>query len=468
MKRTFDVLVALLALLVAGPLMLVVALLVRLDSPGPVLFRQERVGRYGRHFKIRKFRTMVVDQSQAARQITVGADPRITRIGRILRASKLDELPQLIDVLTGSMSFVGPRPEVPRYVEHYPPEAREKVLSVRPGITDLGSIHFRNESELLGRVEDPERVYIEQILPMKLRYALRYVESASIINDLKVLGLTARAVLLPNDIGVQRPMTDSNFWKLLDRFTGKLHRHRRLLSLLADSVAIAACWFLAYLFRLGFERLRPERPDYDTPVLVCVVLLYLVALSLSRTPTAMWRYWSLADVKRLTMACLVAGVCAAAAISMLQLSGIPRAVLVLHPIFCVAGLCGLRLVYRLVFEHMRLRVDSNVGELRHAIVLGAGDAARRLLAGIHLRDGWNVLGLLDDDPAKQGATLAGVPVLGPLSRINDPVVYSGATHIIVAMPGATPEQRASAVSLAVGTGLVVLTLPSASELRAPE
>jgi lipopolysaccharide/colanic/teichoic acid biosynthesis glycosyltransferase len=167
-KRMFDVVVAGLALVLLSPLLLVLALCIRLDSPGPVFFRQERVGRHGRIFRIHKFRTMVPDAEARGLPLTVGRDPRVTRVGAFLRSSKLDELPQLIDVLQGTMSLVGPRPEVPRYVQHYPPALREKVLSVRPGITDLASIAYRRESELLARAGDPERAYVEEVLPQKL------------------------------------------------------------------------------------------------------------------------------------------------------------------------------------------------------------------------------------------------------------------------------------------------------------
>ena len=195
-KRLFDLLIAGLALLLLSPLLLVLALWVKLDSPGPVLFRQERVGRFGRPFHIHKFRTMAHDPAQRGPQITVGADPRITRAGRLLRHYKLDELPQLVDVLRGAMSLVGPRPEVPRYVALYPPALRDKVLSVRPGITDLASIQFRDENALLSKSADPEREYAEVVLPAKLRYAAEYVDHATLATDLRLLGLTLKTLLL--------------------------------------------------------------------------------------------------------------------------------------------------------------------------------------------------------------------------------------------------------------------------------
>jgi len=193
-KRLFDLVVAAAGLLLLWPLFALIALAIRLDSPGPVFFRQERVGRHGVPFRIHKFRTMVADAPVRGRELTIGDDPRITRVGAVLRRYKLDELPQLIDVLQGTMSLVGPRPEVPRYVQHYPPALREKVLSVRPGITDLASIEYRRESELLARSDDPERTYVQEVLPHKLQYAAQYVEHATLWTDLRLLARTLRVL----------------------------------------------------------------------------------------------------------------------------------------------------------------------------------------------------------------------------------------------------------------------------------
>jgi lipopolysaccharide/colanic/teichoic acid biosynthesis glycosyltransferase len=189
-KRLFDVLGAAVSLVLLAPLMVLVAVAVRLDSPGPVLFRQERVGRHGRPFRIHKFRTMQVDNSGRGPLLTATGDPRVTRVGAALRRHRLDELPQLIDVLKGDMSLVGPRPEVPRYVALYPPDLRERVLAVRPGITDPSSLDFLDEGELLARAADPEREYVDVILPRKLRRAADYADRATFATDLRVIGRT--------------------------------------------------------------------------------------------------------------------------------------------------------------------------------------------------------------------------------------------------------------------------------------
>ena len=193
-KRLFDLLLAAAGLLLLSPLLLAIAVAIRLDTPGPALFRQQRVGRGGRPFRIHKFRTMVADAPARGPGLTIGDDARITRAGRFLRAKRLDELPQLIDVLRGDMSLVGPRPELPRYVAHYPAALRERVLAVRPGITDPSSLAYLDEAERLAAAADPEREYVEVILPAKLAAAADYADRASLVTDLGVIWRTLRAI----------------------------------------------------------------------------------------------------------------------------------------------------------------------------------------------------------------------------------------------------------------------------------
>lgn len=193
-KRIFDLLASGFGLLVLSPVFLLIVLSIKLDSPGPVFFRQERVGRFGTVFRIHKFRTMVADAEKKGLQITVGADARVTRTGAVLRKYKLDELAQLIDVFIGDMSLVGPRPEVPKYVDYYPAESRNIILSVKPGITDWASIEYKDENEILGRASDPHKAYIEEVLPIKIGYYLDYVKNRSLIGDIKIIFATLRAL----------------------------------------------------------------------------------------------------------------------------------------------------------------------------------------------------------------------------------------------------------------------------------
>lgn len=191
-KRAMDVAIASTACLFLTPVLLTIGIWVRLDSHGPAVFRQQRVGLHGRLFIIYKFRTMTA--STGGPEVTRGGDARITRAGRWLRRTKLDELPQLVNVLKGDMSLVGPRPEVPRFMALYPADVRHQILSVRPGITDRAAIEFRHEERILAGAPDPAQAYVAHIMPAKQRYYLDYVADHSVCGDVKILWDTARAL----------------------------------------------------------------------------------------------------------------------------------------------------------------------------------------------------------------------------------------------------------------------------------
>lgn len=193
-KRLFDLFWTLPGLFVLSPLFLLIALWIKINSAGPIFFRQVRVGQRGKEFKVFKFRTMVPDAENLGLKITIGGDPRITRSGDFLRRYKLDELPQLLNVLFGEMSLVGPRPEVPEYVELYPVDIRAKVLSVKPGITDLASLEYKDENDLLRHVENPREVYIQEIMPRKLDYYSQYVDQHTLWFDFKIIVRTLAAL----------------------------------------------------------------------------------------------------------------------------------------------------------------------------------------------------------------------------------------------------------------------------------
>ncbi|MEI3406508.1 MAG: sugar transferase [Christensenellales bacterium] len=193
-KRAMDIVLSACALAVLWPLLLLIALAIWIDDPGPVFYRQVRVGRNGKTFRIFKFRSMVMDADKKGLAITVGRDSRITRVGAVLRKTKLDELAQLLNVLLGQMSFVGPRPEVPKYVELYTPYQRQ-VLLVRPGITDYASIAYRNENDLLAGAPNPETMYIEQIMPDKIELNMKYLREISPLADIRLILKTIVAVI---------------------------------------------------------------------------------------------------------------------------------------------------------------------------------------------------------------------------------------------------------------------------------
>lgn len=186
-KRLFDMFFSSLGLVALSPLFLIVALWIKLDSPGPVFFRQVRVGRYEKPFRIYKFRTMVDGAEKMGNQITVESDKRVTKTGAFLRKTKIDELPQLINVVKGEMSLVGPRPEVPKYVALYPEEVKRVIFALRPGITDYAAIEFREESLLLQETENPEKKYVEEILPRKIELYEKYARQRTLLVDFMLI-----------------------------------------------------------------------------------------------------------------------------------------------------------------------------------------------------------------------------------------------------------------------------------------
>ncbi|WP_119153749.1 polysaccharide biosynthesis protein [Caldimonas tepidiphila] len=253
-------------------------------------------------------------------------------------------------------------------------------------------------------------------------------------------------------------------WQRLDAFLTRIRPQRQPLSLAIDALVIAACWNVTYLFRLGFDRWLNARAWYDPWVLLGLVALYLAVFALLGVPRGMWRFSGFGEVKRLAIGCAVAGLLGAVAVLMAQLVKVPRAVLALHPVITLMGLVLVRMAYRMLYEQMRSRLSGSAAEARRALVLGAGDAARRLLAGIQ-HEGWQVVGLLDDDPAKLGARIGGVPVLGAIDTLARHVEVQGITHLIVAIPSAPLPRRRRLFELAGATGLPVLTVPGAAELQ---
>ena len=185
-KRMFDIVFSILGIILVLPLLIIVSILIKLTSDGPIIFKQKRIGQYGKKFDIYKFRTMIKNSESKGAKITIGKDPRITNIGFILRKYKIDELPQLFNILKGEMSFVGPRPEVEKYVEIYKKEY-ENILKIKPGITDLASIKYSNENDILANKENPENYYINNIMKEKINLNNKYLEKIGIKNDVKII-----------------------------------------------------------------------------------------------------------------------------------------------------------------------------------------------------------------------------------------------------------------------------------------
>jgi FlaA1/EpsC-like NDP-sugar epimerase len=252
-------------------------------------------------------------------------------------------------------------------------------------------------------------------------------------------------------------------WLTLDSFLTRARPRRERLSLLLDAVVVALAWQATYLFRLGFRYWIVERPRYDIAVMIGLVALYALVLWLFKVPKGMWRFSGFGEIKRLTGACALSGLIGATIVLMAHLEGIPRAVLALHPVFCVIGLAMMRMGYRMLYEHMRGRISGSTQEAHRALVMGAGQAGRLAVAGIQ-HQGFTVVGWLDDDANKAGARVAGIPVIGRLDDAPTAAQVHGITHLIVAMPAADRQARRRALDIAGSTGLHVLTVPSSEEL----
>lgn len=253
-------------------------------------------------------------------------------------------------------------------------------------------------------------------------------------------------------------------WQFLDTLLTRLRPHREALALALDVLVVAIAWQATYLFRLGFERWFSARPSYEGWVLLGLLVIYAMVLWSLRVPKGMWRFSGFGEVKRLAVACAGAGLVAATLVQMAQLYGVPRAVLALHPLFTLMLLAMMRMGYRMLYEHMRSRISGSAQERRRALVMGAGDAGRLLVAGLQHTQGWVIVGFLDDAPEKQGARVAGVPILGRLEQAAEFAALHGITHLVIAMPGATVPQRRHALDVAGKVGLPVLTVPSSEEL----
>lgn len=194
LKRVFDVIVSLILLVILLPVFIILGIAIKIDSKGPVFFRQERITQYGKTFKIFKLRTMVNNAEKLGTQVTVGNDSRITRVGSFIRNCRLDEISQLLNILTGDMTFVGTRPEVKKYVDHYTKEMMATLL-LPAGVTSLASIYYKNEAELLANSNNPDKTYVEEILPEKMKYNLQSIEKFNFLEDIKIMFMTALAVI---------------------------------------------------------------------------------------------------------------------------------------------------------------------------------------------------------------------------------------------------------------------------------
>jgi FlaA1/EpsC-like NDP-sugar epimerase/lipopolysaccharide/colanic/teichoic acid biosynthesis glycosyltransferase len=438
---------------VLSPAFLVIALLIKRDSAGPIFYRGERVGRNGTRFRIYKFRSMVADADRAGPGITAPDDPRLTRFGRRLRRSKLDKLPQLINVVRGEMSLVGPRPEIAEIVDRYPP-LFQRLLALRPGITSPASLAYRNEEKLIGT--DPSR-YADIVLPERLALDLRYVLRHSFGTDLRIIAQTVGVVF-----GL-----DSVAFRWLAR---SVRRH--VPWLLLDAPVIAAAFYAALFLRLLDSSTRSGVTNYLGAMnrwIVPVIVLYVAMTSLWGVHRRIWRFATAADVRPIFGATATATAILFG--SDLFFSGIrsprilPLSVVLLGGFFSACGMVLIR--YRSRLLRGLLPAGRSIGEGTRAIIYGAGDAGQHLALRLltHESGGvYDLVGFIDDDPRKRGQRIHGLPVLGGRLDLAHITERQRIDLIIIAINNVRGEDLRQILTTAQQTTAQIRIIPNVFEV----
>ena len=380
-KRLFDIVCASLGLLVLAPVGCFIGLLVKLADGGPVFFGQTRIGQFGKPFRIWKFRSMVVNAEQIAAPLTSQDDPRITRLGRRLRQTKLDELPQLWNVLVGDMSLVGPRPEVPRYVDHYTPEQRE-ILKYKPGITDVASLLFRNEEELLRRAVDLEGFYLLYCLPKKIKLNRQYAKRATLLQDLWIISQT----FMPYWLGM----------------------------LVIYSLSLTFCFWLSYQLKSDFRPSRQDEQEFRH-FLLLTVFLQLILLVWRGQLRGLLSYFSIPDMRNTIIALATALVLQVGLCYSLQGRLAPtRSILLMDFTLSFFTLCGVRMAFRLLREQFSRTQPAYPVPLLRVALIGTGKLAANLMLEF-ARNGnpaRRVVAFFDDNPRIWHTRLHDIPVVG--------------------------------------------------------
>jgi lipopolysaccharide/colanic/teichoic acid biosynthesis glycosyltransferase len=408
-KRLFDVLAAGAGLLVLSPLGILIALVVKLSDGGPVFFAQTRIGQFGKPFRIWKFRSMVVNAEKLGVALTKEEDPRITRIGRLLRKTKLDELPQLWNVLVGDMSFVGPRPEVPRYVDRYTPEERE-ILNFRPGITDLATMLFRNEEALLRGTGDVESFYVRYCLPKKIELNLDYAKNANLPRDVWIIFQT----LCPYWLGV------------LAIYGG----------------ALVASFWLAYQLRSDFRMPAQDYAEFRSclPWMIAPQLVLLVWRGQLR---GLMSYFSIPEMRR-TAVSLGIGLLLQAGLAYLIHGRLAptRSIMLMDFILSFFALCGTRMGFRLLREHSASPKGRRQAQPWRVAIIGTGEMATNLALdfGRSEKGGRRVVAFFDDNPRSWHKRPHDIPVVGMPECLLNPEWLGKLDEIIVALPDETSRR----------------------------
>lgn len=461
-KRLFDLSLASLALLLAFPLGLLIGLWIRLDSPGPVIFKQVRVGRGFRPFAIYKFRTMVRDAPLKGGPLTVGQDVRVTRAGRILRRYKLDEWPQLLNIVKGDMSFVGPRPEVERYVDEFRMDYAE-ILSVRPGLTDLASIQYIDEAEVLAKAGDAEEAYLRTVLPEKIRLARLYLRHASFGFDLAIISQTLlRLVGLPVLLCEvpESGSTRSSGWNWAFSIPPWLLRWRRLIVVALDIVMIVLANFLAFWLRFD-GNIPDEEYRLFVMLLPWLVAIRAVAFMLFNLNEGLWRYTSIWDLKNIISGVLLSSLAFYGLVAgMMGLTQYPRSVFMIDALLLIGFVTGIRLPFRLLREGVIYR------QKRKVLIIGAGDSGERIVREMKTNrsSAYDPVGFIDDEVTLLNKRIHGVKVCGTRRDLPKVLAERRAEEVILALSHARPALLREIISSLEPFKVSIKTLPGMQEL----
>ncbi len=465
-KRFFDMVFSALGIAFLSPIMLLIAVVIKLGDGGPVFFVQERIGRGLKPFRMYKFRSMTNDTRQAGPLVTIEGDTRVTGLGRVLRKLKLDELPQLVNVLKGDMSIVGPRPEVWKYVNRFAGDFRE-ILKVRPGITDYASIIYHSEEEVLKESGDPEKYYLSTVLPAKIELNKRYVREMNLIRDIEIILMTFIALFssrFSRCCGLFRDRACNVCANTGRRFHGVkefVAAYRGLLILLYHASAAALAQYIA--FSLRFEGASPGRYALIMPY--SILLMLAIRLPLFKAfglYKGLWRYTGVSDVVRIVFS-VTAGTMFYAALAGLWLfknPSVPPSVIALDWLITVAFISGIRLLPRVYKEYMVVGANG-----KKVLIIGAGNAGEMIVRDMrknqHMHD---PVCFIDDDRLKKGLSIHGVPIVGTMDDIKAVISEFKPEEFLIAIPSARPETMMSLMKRLSEYRLPIKTLPSISDI----
>jgi FlaA1/EpsC-like NDP-sugar epimerase/lipopolysaccharide/colanic/teichoic acid biosynthesis glycosyltransferase len=441
-KRLFDISFSLIGLILFLPIFVVVAMLVKRDSDGPLFFPQKRIGKNFKPFHLYKFRTMVVNAPEKGLLITADGDLRITKVGKFLRKTKIDELPQLWNVLRGDMSIVGPRPEVEKYVNRYR-EDYEEILKVRPGITDISSFMYSNEEEILKDKRDSEEYYIHVLLPEKIKLAKEYVRDESLFFDLRLIFLTVFKLVYPYNTVI----------RIIDTLT----LSRRPIVIGIQVIIFAASNYLAFLIRFD-GNILPSYLDLFLKYLPLVIFARIIFLFTFSLDKGLWRYVSIKDLANIVTAVSLGSLTFLLAIRFLfGDTSYPRSVYAIDWFLNIFFLGGVR-----VFRRIHEVGGSKEAPSKRVIVMGAGDAAEMFLRDVEHSPFYlhKVIGLIDDDCMKRGLKIRNVPILGSRKDLMTIVEREQPDEFLIAIPAASKTQLEEIVKDLRQYGLPIKSLPS--------